>query len=199
MRNTLQHHYGKRVLSSMLVRDGKAHVGNSTFKVTAAVLDYSVIKGWNGTGGILDMQIPSFFFSPTEDGVFTCSSYERLQVADVDLIRHYNPLIDGESQGAFYWESEGHKNLEKPLFTADIFAYGGKHERCIEVWMIDGEQIIDENMANELLKWHGYSYNEVGLKCISSKFILSQDQNIEPSKFMQLCRANAVNKICKPK
>jgi len=199
-RNTFQNNCAKDVLSAMLARHGKT---GKKHDIRAVVLDYPVIEQWTGGCSYIGMclQIPSYFYKPTGRGAYTCASYETLKSADINLDDFYH---DSDDQGPAWWKDFGNKYLKKLLFTADIFAYGGKHTSCFELWMIDGEHLITEDMTNELISWHysSHPYNKVNtdysyidVNCISSEFILSQDKNMDPSAFMQLCRDNCVKKV----
>ena len=206
VRNKFQNDCAKDILSSMLVRYGKlGNVPNDT--LSAVVLDYPVIEQFTGgTSEVgLTMQIPSYFYKPTGSGSYKCASYLTLKDTEInleDFHHYYNPTIERDHHGASFWKECGNKYLAMPLFTADIYAYGGKHDRYIEIWMVDGEYLVNEDMLHELISWH-YSYpwgknedfSEISLNCISSEFVLSQDKNMDPSTFMQLCRDNCVKKV----
>ena len=175
----------------MLARTRKTGKGHD---ITAVVLDYPVIEEW--TGGTSDcgfsLQIPLPFYKPTGRGAYICASYETLKSTYINLKDYSN---DSDNQGPAWWYDCGSKYLKKPLFTADIFAYGGKHNRCNEIWMIDGEHIVNEDMTDEFISWHFTDCSDIDVNCISSEFILSQDKNMDPSTFMQLCRDNCVKKV----
>ena len=179
----------------MLSRHGKTGKGHN---IRAVVLDYPVIEQWTGgfSNSGMRLQIPSYFYKPTDGGAYTCASYETLQSTDTNLEYLWH---DSDDQGPAWWHHDGHKYLKKPLFTADIFAYGGKHTRCFELWMIDGEHITTDDITRQLISWHYVSgdkdYRDIDVNCISSEFILSQHKNMDPSTFIQLCRDNCVKKI----
>jgi hypothetical protein len=155
-----------------------------------------MIPGWTGQSGIMDMQLPAVFYTPVRFGVYKCASFKELKDTNTECEVISN--LDGESLGPSYWLSEGHINLKDPLFTADVYAYGGKHERCTEIWMIDGSEIVTDEIIDKLLRDGRCSLHnpeEIDVYCISSEFILSQDKDLNPSEFIRLCRNEAENKV----
>jgi len=198
-RHKFQNDCAKDVLSAMMVKHGKLGKGNNNI-FSAVVLDYAVTEQFTGgqSDSGLTQQIPSFFYTSIGGGVHRCADYKTLQDTEInleDFEHNHNPKIDGEHYGAIFWKENGNKHLKKPLFIADIFAYGGKHNRFIEIWMVDGEHLITDDMIEEIISWHYNGFSEIALNCISSDFILAQDKNMDASKFMKLCLDNCVKKI----
>lgn len=196
-RNTLQHLCAKEQLSRNLVAHGS---GSSRWfggsKIRAVVQDYPMIRGWTGQSGVMNMQLPAVFHTPVRFGAYKCASFEELKDANIEC--KVIGSLDGESLGPGWWLSEGHINLKDPLFTADVYAYGGKHERCTEIWMIDGSEIVTDKIMDKLLRdgrCSLHNLEEIDVYCISSEFILSQDKDLNPSEFMERCRKEAENKI----